>query len=207
MSFILRKEIKYIKINSLHNPINDSFFKNNSLKNQREANSYMINYNINKNTKYNSNKRIFLNDNNNRKKAGVNNGFEIYNNSIGNNSNINSLPNNKPNNLLYSGFTSSVFDHSNTYRNNQKNVFNKNNCKKESFNSFLNYINSQSWSESICYQSPQILQDLKKTENKKPNNLHKINFNNNIIYVKSFLSINIKNKTIENIFYLSNPIM
>ena len=201
---ILKKDIKYIKINNNNfsefntfisspekinedtknldgennnNQMNDSFFKINSIKNKYVSNSEINSFITNKNTEYNSKQRLILNTNNTNKNARANNGFDIYNNSIGNNCNINSLPNNTKNNFKYNADSSSyAFNHSITYRNNPKNILFKNNS---SIRSYLDQKSSPNTSENFSYKSPQILQDLKKSENQKENIFSTINSNNN----------------------------
>jgi hypothetical protein len=131
------EDMQYLKSKSNYNKMNDSFFKNNSRKNNFVPNSEINSFIINKNKEYNSNKRLILNTNNNSKKERANNGFEIYNNSIKNNRNINSLRIFKSNNLLNSGFSSnslsSAFDQSIIYRNNSKNLLYKNSSSLKSY--------------------------------------------------------------------------
>ena len=174
----LDKNNQNINNENYFNQMKDSFIKNNSYKKYYISNSEMTNFTTNKIMDYNSNKRLILNVNNNSKKnARVNNGFEIDNNSIGNNRYTNSFLNNKNSGISPSSL-SFCFDHSSIYSNNPKNSLYKNHSKKDSsFKSYKDYINSQSRIESMSYRSPQILKDLKKNETQKPINCRKINCN------------------------------
>ena len=159
--------------------MNDSFYKNNSLKKNYISNSEMTNFSLNKIMDYNSKKRLILNViNYSKKNVRDYNGFEIYNNSIGNNRNANSLLNNKSSEFS-SNSLNFAFNHSIIYRNNPKPSLYKNHSKKNSFKFYKDYRNRQNWRESFTYQSPQILQDLKKSESQKPINYRKFNFNIN----------------------------
>ena len=174
----LNKKLQNINNKNHFNQMNDFFFKNHSLKKYYISNSEMTNFTTNKIMDYNSNKRYILNVNNNSKKnARDTNGFEIYNNSIGNNRNTYSLLDNKSSEFS-SNSLSFAFDHI-IYRNNPKYSLYKNHSKKNSFNSYKDYRNIQNWSESFTYQSPQILKDLKKSEAQKEINCRKINLNIN----------------------------
>ena len=172
------------KSESHHNQTNDSLSIINPIKKNYVSNSEMTNLTLNKNTEYISKKRLILDASNHGKKPCGNNRFEKYNNSTGNNRNINSLRNDKRKNIIFSGLSassfSSAFEKCITYRNNQNNLLYNNNSKKERVNSNLNQGNTISTDECFNYQSPQVIQDL-KNENQKPNNFKKniVNKNNN----------------------------
>ena len=167
---------------SIYNQSNDSFFKFNSIRKNYVSNSEVTNFTLNKNIDYNSKKILILNVDNSRKKSRIKNGLSINNNSIGNKSNLNSLRNSKTNNLLNSEISSnsrsSALDHSISFKNNTNNFLYSNNLKKESIKNYLDK-NSEIKNEIFNYQTPKIIQDLKKIENKKPNNFNKNNLNKN----------------------------